>query len=272
MTGVAFVCLRRMLECLLFALQFALLFTFQTGLDQLSQQRNLRHRILADVTLTMICVNALTWLAVSYDFVNTLRYVKFLWGWGRRGKAYWNTYQVWLGSYSGQNVYRSPHCSTGRGRLSRSFLGLGCCIMSGGCIIWFMKLLQRPWGRGDVPPTAPGVGTNLGPSRGLGDPPGRWWCDWCWGAVVVVTSDPPVLFSRPNGNLFGESERFVTLLVTPATTCCNEFRKLIVKLFFSAMSSSRPGTDTCLPCTRFSQQRSAVLHVFFQQLSLFSIQ
>ncbi|MPC25528.1 hypothetical protein E2C01_018647 [Portunus trituberculatus] len=73
-----------------------------------------------------------------------------------------------------QKVYRSPHCSTGRGRLSRSFLGLGCCTMGGGgCIMWFMKLLQRPWGRGDAPPTAPGVGTNLGPSRGLGDPPGR---------------------------------------------------------------------------------------------------
>lgn len=45
---------------------------------------------------------------------------------------------------------------------------------------------------------------------------------------VVVSSVLLVLFSRPKANFFGDRERLDTLLVTPATTCCMELRKLIL--------------------------------------------
>lgn len=55
----------------------------------------------------------------------------------------------------------------------------------------------------------------------------------------MLTSPPPPLpelFSRPKGNLLGESERLVTLLVTPATTCCSELRKLMLAGVPSALA------------------------------------
>lgn len=134
--------------------------------------------------------------------------------------------------------------------------------------MWFMKAEEEPSplplpcpraGGAD----APGVGTNLGPRRGLGEPPGRWW--WYWWCppppppvddVAVLPPPPPpppspavllvVLFSLPKGNLLGERARLDTLLVTPATTCCSELKKLI---FASQMVPPQP-THTGMSTTR----------------------
>ena len=66
---------------------------------------------------------------------------------------------------------------------------------------------------------APGFGTNRGPSRALEPVEG--------GGVCVSGSE----FSR--ANIFVDIPKLLTLLVTSATTCCNELRKLILLYNFS---------------------------------------